>query len=98
MKNSTIPPIISINRDGYRRKTILSRGTIYPLNMRIDKASHDNLTTIKAYYDRITGLRVRPSVIMRRALAVLADYLKSADDFSELSSILTASHMEDDNV
>lgn len=93
--STNIPPVVSTHRSGYQRRTIQCRKTIYPLNTKIDKASHDHLETIKTYYDRITGLKVRPSVIMRRAIAILADHVENADDQFEQSAILKASHMEE---
>lgn len=97
MNKSSIKPIVSVNKDGYQRKTIQSRKTLYPLNTKIDKTSHDNLINIKAYYDQITSLKVRPTVIMRRAIAVLADHIEEADPILEQTAILNASHMEDTN-
>ncbi len=93
--DNTIKPIVSISKDGYRRKTIQSRKTKYPLNTKIDKTSHDNLTAIKAYYDHVTGLTVRPSVIMRRAIAVLKEHIDGANDHIEQSAIIKCSHMEE---
>lgn len=90
-----IRPVISINRHGYQRQTIQAKASLYPLNTKIDKASHDHLRTIREYYDRLTGLNVRASVIMRRAIAVLAEHLETADLQTEQNAIFKASQMED---
>jgi len=100
MKNDTrinhsapVTPVISINKHGYQRITIQAKRSLYPLNTKIDKASHDHLMTIKAYYDRITGLNVRDSVIMRRAIELLGEHLRdSVDPKIEQDAIVRVAH------
>ena len=95
MNRTSVTPLISINNHGYQRTTLPGRKTIKPLNLRIDQQAHDHLETIQAYYDRITGLKVRPSVIMRRAIETLAEHIRIADPADEQAAIVDCSHMGD---
>ncbi len=83
-----ITPVISINKHGYQRTTIQAKASLYPLNTKIDKSSHDHLKAIKAYYNKLTGLKVRDSVIMRRAIESLGEHVSTADPRIEQAAIV----------
>lgn len=60
------------------KETINARGGVYQCNVRIDHLTHEKLKHIKDYYSQCLKLNVNNGAILRRALALLTDFLDSS--------------------
>jgi hypothetical protein len=64
---------------GYQRKTIPARKSNYQINIRVDQKTHSKFKHIEDSYQKAfgDGKKVKRSLVLRRAIYLLSDYLGS---------------------